>query len=925
MSENGIRIPGATYRLQLHKDFPFREARKILSYLKDLGVTDVYASPIFQAMPKSTHGYDVVDPNRLSDELGGETGFREVMAEKERLGLGWLQDIVPNHMAYSTRNALLMDVFERGPSSPYYRFFDIAWESDETGTAQVVVPILGRTFANAWKHRELRIGIDDRGLALFYFEHRFPLRPESYGKILMPCEEKAAGDPATHWLFLELLERVNTWKKNPPAPPAEEWRRFKADLCERYTQNTRFREILDEVLGFVNNPLPARAFPFSLKAIAAEQHYLPAWWKTVSDRINYRRFFYINTLIGVCVEEPEVLSALHRFIFEQVKSGAFTGLRIDHIDGLLKPTLYLRELERQCPRVYRVVEKILEEDEPLPADWPIQGTTGYDFCNAVNTLFCDPESEELFTRRWHGLIGGPVDYLRLFYEKKLLILKKYMRGETVNLTALLAKAWPGDPEGRPDTPTLQKALSALLAAFPVYRIYSYSEERREYDRQCIGRAVAEAVRMEAALEGPIRQIGRLLEKRPDDEKPPNEDELCFILRFGQLSGPLMAKGYEDTLLYLYNRLSSLNEVGSFLPRFGADIKTFHRFIRTRAEQQPHTMNATATHDTKRGEDVRARLNVLSDIPHEWFMQVNLWRKINRRLRLRRKDRTIPDANDEYLIYQTMLGAWPFDESEREPFRRRLKAYLVKVIREAKVHSRWIAPDALYEQTVAGFIDGLFDPSRDFLAVFEPFADRIAHYGILNSLSQTLLKLACPGVADIYQGCELWDLSLVDPDNRRPVDYERRRSFLEEIKSEPRDMSRWIEHLLSTRPTGQVKMYLIYKMLQCRRENKPLFDNGSYLPLKTQGRHAGRLVAFARRHGDRFAVAAVPRFLVRLVSPFRLPLGERVWEDTCILLPEDFPTRWSNPLDGQTIESGRELKAADLFAKFPAAFLIRTNR
>lgn len=919
-----MRIPNATYRLQFHRDFTFQDARTILPYLHDLGISDVYASPIFEAMPKSTHGYDVIHPNRLNPELGSEEDYERLMAEKERLDLGWLQDIVPNHMAYTTRNLFLMDVFERGPNSPYYRFFDIDWIGDgDRDGARVMVPCLGKVLKNAWKNRELRIGIDVRGLGVFYYEHRFPLRLSSYDKILILCEEKASGDREVHPLFLELLEQLNTWKKlPPPGASMDDVQRFKATLYERYTQNPKFKATLDAVLALVSNPAPSPNFPFTLETILEEQFYRLVYWKTVSERINYRRFFYINTLIGLCMENPEVFEETHRFIFEQVEQGRFTGLRIDHIDGLLKPTRYLKDLAARVPDVYLTVEKILERDEPLPPDWPVRGTTGYDFCNAVNGLFCDPDHRDLFTRRYVEQVGGPADYFGLFYEKKMLILKKYMRGETVNLVRLLERIIPPDERGdRPDPPALQKALSAVLAAFPVYRTYADSAERGDYDRQCILAAVDDAARREPAVEPLIQQIGNILMEEPENELEGDDGRASFYFRFEQLSGPLMAKGYEDTLLYIYNRLASLNEVGSALPDFGTDTAGFHRYIQTRAGQQPHTMNATATHDTKRGEDVRARINILSEIPHEWFEKVALWMKINRKLRIRRKNRTIPDPNDEYLIYQTMLGALPFDEREHDAFRQRLKDYMIKVAREAKVHSRWIAPDSLYEETVTKFIDGLFRKRHDFWAVFYPFQQRLAEAGMLNSLAQCLLKLTCPGVADIYQGCELWDLSLVDPDNRRPVDYEQRKQFLEDIKKrESEDPAKLIKHLIETRRSGRIKMYLIYKLLRYRRENPSLFESGDYLPLETNGRFGESVIAFARRHGNQWALTIVPRSGTRPGRPFE-PNG---WEDTQIVLPEGSPDTWTDLICGGTIRSARDLSASDLFTACPVACLVGTD-
>lgn len=857
-----MKIPSATYRLQFHSAFTFQDAQRILNYLHRLGISDVYASPVFKAVKGSTHGYDVTDPNALNPELGTEADYQSLMRDKERLGMGWLQDIVPNHTAFSADNAMLMDVLRQREKSPYYYFFDIEWNDlDPALNGKVLVPVLGTSLDEALKAGEIQVKADNDQLTLAYYDHRLPLNGES-----------------VHWL----------------------------------TSQVRQVDALDDFHK-------GDAGIMRMKALLAQQYYVLDCWKNTKDHINYRRFFYINQLIAMCVEDADVMAATHRLIFEQVRRRHWTGLRIDHIDGLYAPTGYLRRLRQACPDAYIVAEKILEQDEPLCDDWRIEGTTGYDFCAQVNALFCDRANRTVFLDHYQAFIGERVEYETLRYDKKKLILTAYMVVELDKL-AVQACGLLGATVKEKD---VKRALCAIIAAFGVYRSYFDGRTHRRCDRQYIRQAVQTAKQFEPAQSESIALIETLLLA----EKGSSEDISDFIRRFEQLTGPVMAKGFEDTLLYHYIPLASQNEVGGFPHAFGVEAEAFWAFVRDRQLRWPHAMNATATHDTKRGEDVRARLNVLSEMPAQWFDKVSAWSRMNEPFKRLRDGALIPDRNDEYLIYQTLVGVMPFEDAPSEDFCERLKAYTVKAMRESKRHTKWIAPDKDYEQSAEAFISRvLSEDNAAFWRDFDPFRRRIAEYGILNSLSQTLLKLTLPGVCDFYQGTELWDLSLVDPDNRRPVDYAQRGDRLETIiRGGDANRPDLLKSLIESRTEGTIKLYLIYTLLQQRQRHPDVFERGAFEPLGVEGRHCRSLLAFARHCEGMYTVTLVPRFITALVEPPEMPLGNAVWDDTRIVLPKGFAHHWDNVLTGATLTTDGTLTAAQSLTDFPVAFLVSRPR
>ncbi|MBW4644251.1 MAG: malto-oligosyltrehalose synthase [Goleter apudmare HA4340-LM2] len=923
-----MRIPTATYRIQFTPQFGFENARAIAAYLADLGVSDLYASPIFRARTGSTHGYDVVDATQLNPQLGTSESFESLVGELQSLGMGWLQDIVPNHMAYSSENPYLMDVLEHGPDSSYTDYFDVCWNSP-FGSSQerILTPLLGDFYGASLEKGDIQLQYSQSGLTVNYYSLKLPLRLESYTKFLTYNLGKLTRTLGrNHPDFIKLLGILYILK-NVPSEVAGKQRQdqiafIKGLIWELYTANDDIHDFIEENLKIFNGEL-SNADSFNLlDDLLKDQFYRLAFWKVGAEEMNYRRFFTVNELISVKVEELRVFHNTHSLIQKLVEDGVFTGLRIDHIDGLYHPTQYLERLREKLGDVYITVEKILEITEYLPDNWQIQGTSGYDFLNYVNGVFCQSKNQATFENIYQTFIGSRVNYPSLVKENKHLILEKNLAGDIDNLASLLKNISSKYRYGNDFTLNgLKRAIAEVLTLFPVYRTYITPDGIQDSDRLCIQQVIRTAKKQIPLLLHELTFIEKLMLLEFDDSLTQAEREqwIYFVLRMQQYSGPLMAKGVEDTTLYVYNRLLSLNEVGGNPSHFGISVEQFHTFNQQHQANWPHTMNATATHDTKRGEDVRARLNVLSEIPQEWKQQVNLWSELNQA----HHSHGYPDRNDEYFLYQTLVGAFPFAEQEQSAFVQRVQEYMIKAIREAKVHTAWLRPDNDYEEACTSFIHKVLDPnvSQKFLETFRPLQQKIAEYGIFNSLSQTLLKIVAPGVPDIYQGTELWDLSLVDPDNRRPVDFEQRRVYLSSIQEQMKnDILSLIPELLQHKTDGRIKLFLTLQALKARTKYLSLFQTGDYLPLKIQGNHANHIIAFARQQDKQTAIAIAPRFLTSLIQPGEAPLGEAVWQDTHLQLPTD-ASKWHNVLTNQSLHLQETLSISTALTHFPVALLI----
>jgi (1->4)-alpha-D-glucan 1-alpha-D-glucosylmutase len=932
-----MQIPLATYRIQFHAGFNFEAAQAIVPYLAELGISDLYASPIFTARTGSTHGYDSVNPGEINPELGGESGFEALLTDLRNCQLGWLQDIVPNHMAFDSQNYMLVDVLENGPDSRYHNFFDIDWNHPYGGIrGRLLAPFLGKFYGDCLESGELQLRYSQDGLSINYYNLRFPLRIESYSHVLMydlaRLREKLGRN---HPNFVKLLGALYMLKY---IPSGEEGRErydqilfIKRMLWELWNDSEEVKQFIEENIKTFNGE-PGNPESFNLlDNLLSEQFFRLSYWKVGNEELNYRRFFTVNELISLRIEDQEVFDITHSFILEQVHKGKFTGLRVDHIDGLYNPVQYISRIREHSPDVYLIVEKIVEPHEELPLNWSIQGTTGYDFMSKVTGLFCQQANQLDFSAVYYQFIGNSTPCEALIDENKRLIIGKHMAGDIDNLANLLKQISDRYRYASDFTMYgLKRALVEILTLFPVYRTYISREGARKADQELIKQVIEEAKENIPNFINELYFIEKFLSLEFDDRLTEEDKDqwLHFIMRLQQFTGPLMAKGVEDTVMYVYNRLLSLNEVGSDPGEFGISADDFHTFNQSRCTQWPHAMNATATHDTKRGEDVRARLNVLSELPEEWDNHLRNWHAINKPLKENVDGLDVPDRNAEYLLYQTLLGAFPFDEADYPQFVERVKEYIIKASREAKVYTSWQRSDTDYEQAFIRFAERALKNSENnlFLQEFRPFQRKIQHFGILNSLSQTLLKITSPGVPDFYQGAELWDLSLVDPDNRRPIDYEKRMAYLDEIKTHSKQNPLGlINQLLKSPEDGRIKLFLIYQALKARRSYPDLFQRGGYQKLTVVGSLKSHIVAFTRDLGDTQAIVIVPRFLTGLIKEGEYPLGEQVWHETRILQAPGSSAMWQDVISGQQVQGDETLWIKDILNQFPVALLLGTTK
>ena len=930
-----INIPAATYRIQFNPSFGFQEAKGCVSYLADLGISHIYASPIFKAKKGSLHGYDVVDSAEINPELGGAEKFDELSLMLGESGIGWIQDIVPNHMAYDYENAAMMDVLEKGKKSSFYGFFDVDWEHPFDGQKEkILAPFLGRSFAQCLEDKEIQLSLQGEGMRINYEGWKFPLYENSYAFVLGQRQEalkEKLGEAHPAWKKFSGLISMIEGKK---ISRGEKKRKGKASIKELFKQvrseNREVERHIEESIRIING-VKGKPDSFTiLEELLSRQVFRLCFWKVASEEINYRRFFNVNELICLKTEEEWVFDRSHSLIFSLTDRGKFSGLRVDHIDGLYDPAAYLRRLRKRAGEIFIVVEKILQPEEELPSMWPVQGTTGYDWLNEVNALFCDRRNAEKFDRIYSRFSEHETPYHELVSDKKRMIVGQHMAGDIDNLAQSIKKISSCSRLGKDVTLYgLRRAVVEILAQFPVYRTYITGKLMSEWDRACI-RQAAESARKK--IPGLLYEIGfvedlllnRAARFSPEEKKQKDH----FIMRFQQFTGPLMAKGFEDTVLYIYNRLLSLNEVGGSPDRFGNTLEDFHRFSEKRAALWPHSMNGTTSHDTKRGEDVRARLNVLSEIPEEWERRIRLWNGLNRSKKRRVNGIWAPDRNDEYFLYQTLVGAFPFYGRDFSLFLERMKSYVVKSAREAKVHTAWIEPDLAYEKACKAFLEDILEPSREnhFLKEFIPFQKKVASLGIFNSLTQTLLKCTSPGVPDIYQGSELWDLNLVDPDNRRPVDFQKRKKILKEIMSRERTNIRSLaEELLLSKEDGRIKLFLIYRALKAKKAHPGVFQNGTYVPLSVKGKANRHIIAFGRNDGDSWILSVAPRFLIQLIDEKSLPLGEEVWGDTRVILPEEMPCQWKDLVLGRVIGGKKSMLVSEILRHFPVGLLTNTEK
>ena len=911
------RTPLTTYRLQLHRGFDFHAAAAQADYLAGLGVTDCYTSPVLKARPGSMHGYDITDHNALNPELGGEAGYESFVAALRAQGLGHLLDFAPNHMgADAAANPWWRDVLENGPSSRYAEFFDIDWNPEKPELKnKVLLPILGDQYGAVLERGELKLVFERGRLSLLAGGQSLPIDPQQASQALShgleDLKRELKDDAAAEFLsILTALDRLPTRSDIDPGRPEE--RRRESEVArgrlEKLTASSpRIERHIRDALAFVNGRAEdPRSFD-ALHGLLESQAYRLSYWKTAADEINYRRFFDINDLAGLRMELDAVFDATHGLVLDLLASGKATGLRIDHPDGLYDPSRYFEKLQSAFLRawlkrrlhpdgeltkeeegelkawraeelrkdfkspaarpLYVVAEKILAPGESLDPHWCVDGTSGYEFLNDVHRALVDPQGAAALRGVYESFTGKRASPETVGYASKKTIMAASMASELNVLSDLLNRISEVDRRTRDFTrQSLRRALGEIVACFPVYRTYVTDTRATAYDHDAIEHAVARARRRNPAMEPSIFDFIRSL-MMPQGEAAAGDEagrqRLRFAMKLQQYTAPVQAKGIEDTAFYRYHVLISNNEVGAEPDRFAETVAQFHEANRRRAEDQPRSMLATATHDTKRGEDARARIDVLSEIPEEWEAAVRRWSRANVKSAV--DGGNAPDANDEYLFYQVLIGAWDFAREDADglaSLRERLQAYLLKAQREAKLNTSWLSPNAEYEKATADFIANALS-NRNFLDLFQPFARRVAALGALSSLSRTVLKIASPGVADFYQGTELWDLSLVDPDNRRPVDYTSRReklSSLEPLLSGRGAGEAGLRELLEHWEDGRLKLFVTAKALRYRRDHADLFLKGSYAPLEVHGRSAERFIAFRRAYGAEEAVVIVPRLL-----------------------------------------------------------------
>ena len=852
-----MNAPRSTYRLQLHAGFGFLGAAAIAPYLAQLGVSHVYLSPIFKARPGSMHGYDVADHNQLNPELGTEEDFASMIDAFRRQGLGRILDIVPNHMGvWGADNPLWLDVLEWGPYSQYAGWFDIDWSAQE---GKLLAPVLGAQYGEELRSGKLKLHFEaDGSFAVWAYEaHKLPIHPLTFPQILghrHPTLDRMAD------LFLDLPQ----WRPQS----AERARSLKTDLAQLSREEGGASAALESQIQKFNSDWR------ELDRLIREQFWRVAFHRVAEDEINYRRFFNINDLAGLRVEVGPVFDHVHARIFRMLESGEIDGLRIDHVDGLSDPKAYLEALRAKASRpFYLVVEKILAPHESLRTDWPVEGTTGYDYTNLALGVLIDPGSELAFTRAYSDLTGEDQDFATVARDCKLRIMDNEMASELNALGRRAAQLADESPMTADLTRALlQRAIKQVVANFPVYRTYlDLAGTPADADRRDITWAMTRARRSDPDVHPSAFDFlqNTLM---AESEQPPTQElshtaALRFAMKVQQFSGPVMAKGVEDTAFYRYNRFVALNEVGGAPERFGLAPALLHKANAARAQNWPHAMLATATHDTKRGEDNRARLAVLSEMPGEWRRQVETWTRV---LRARRGDverKAPPDRDDEYMLYQMFVGSWPVDmlddpsAEQKEAYGARIQGAIEKCLREAKRRSSWAAPDAEYEQATQAFAIAALR-SDTFLSNFLPFVRRVARLGIENSLVQTVGKLTTPGVPDIYQGSELWDLSLVDPDNRRSVDYAHRESGMIELSSHlevPELRAALFKTLMNEWRDGRVKLATIALLLALRREEPGIFSIGDYQPIEIEGDRSNWAFGYLRASSSRRLAVVIARY------------------------------------------------------------------
>lgn len=966
-----IFIPSSVYRIQLNRDFTFKHAKSIIPYLKELGIEALYCSPYFQASPGSMHGYNVTDPNRINSEIGSPEDYAHFCEALSQNGLGHIVDVVPNHMGVTGNNNIWwQDVLENGEASVYAKYFDIDWKPVKQELwGKVLLPVLGNFYGSVLENQEIQLVFQSGAFTVFYHNHCFPIDPKTYPVILEnDIVELGKKMGQENQDYLEYLSIITAFRNLPQACEyasekimernrEKEIAKQRLDaLTQRSVQIKGFIE--QRVLFFNGNKSDPKSFDH-IDRLLGLQSYRLAFWSVASQEINYRRFFDINELAALRIEDEKVFRHYHELLFKLIKEGKVNGLRIDHPDGLYDPPVYFQRLqreyimqmvlkeweERRCsgteeteeidtdavreivdhllvnefsssPAFYVVAEKILDRKEPLPENWDIHGTVGYDYLNSLNGLFVDSRSEKAFGKLYEKYIGHPIDFDELVYNKKKFFGLVPMASEINALGHRLDSISETNRNFRDFTRNdLIVAIRETIAGFPVYRTYvspdsvSISERDEKYIRAAVEKARTKTPALNPAVYD-FLQDALLLRLKTEAGSEESRLYRDFLLRFQQLTGPIMAKGVEDTSFYVYNRLVSLNEVGGDPFYFGCTVDAFHCQNIERNKRWPCSMIASSTHDSKRSEDVRMRINVLSEIPDEWESKIVEWAELNQEFKTTIEGVLEPRRNTEYFIYQTLMGAWPDEPltaSALDSFYERIWQYVLKSVREAKIYTSWSKPQTEYEEAVNRFVKVILaqSASNRFLKSFLPFQEKIAFFGKLNSLSAILIKIASCGVVDIYQGNEMWCYNLVDPDNRRSVDFDSRMRLLDTMKKEfeSNNSGKFANQSRIPENIERLKFLYTWAGLRFRRQHKELFVGGEYLPVEVRGKREKNIVSFIRRRGEKIALVVAGRFFTQWPFGNALKLSSDFWDNTELIWPKDLdlPAKLRDIVTSDTID------------------------
>jgi (1->4)-alpha-D-glucan 1-alpha-D-glucosylmutase len=956
-------VPRATYRVQLNREFRFADATALVPYLASLGISHLYCSPYLRARPGSRHGYDIVDHTTLNPEIGTREDFDALVAALARHGMSHVCDVVPNHMAIMGEdNAWWMDVLENGPASSFSEFFDIDWKSSDPDLyGKVLVPILGESYGTVLERGELELQFeaDTGAFAIRYFDHRLPLDPRECAPIVelaiaAAAEriEKRRGEEAER--LVEALRALPA--RTDVTPEALAARRSDAPMLERRLAELAAATppLADAIRAIVarHNGTPGEPASFeALDRLLEGQAFRLAYWRVAGDEINYRRFFDVNELASLRMEDERIFDATHRFVLELAAEGRVGALRIDHPDGLSDPAAYFERLQSRYrelaarhagvayadqPGIYLAIEKISAPHERLPADWPVHGDTGYPFANAIIAVLVDPKTKARVDRVWRAFVGDEArDFETAAYEGRRAIMRGPLAAGLNRLVSQALAIGRADWHTRDLTASvLREALTETIAWFPVYRTYVSPRGVSAQDRRYIDWAVARARRASRVADPSVFDFLRslLLATPPEGStRSLHERYLDFAMRFAQFTAPVAAKGVEDTSFYTHTRFIAANDVGGDPQQFGMTRRAFHRISADRSYVRPHTMLATSTHDNKRSEDVRARIAVISELPAAWRLTVRRWSRMNRTRRQALESGVAPSRSDEYYLYQTLAGSSPptADSATLADYRERIAAHAIKAAREAKRRTSWLRIDADYEAALAGFVNALLADGGEnrFLDDLRAQSGVFAWFGMLNSLTATLVKLASPGVPDIYQGNEILDYSLVDPDNRRAVDYDARRTALASLETLEADagttLANRLGELFASPYDGRAKLWIVYRMLSMRRRDPKLFEDGSYRPLPASGSRSRNVLTFARVSGDRGIAVVAGRLFASLgLSQGEVPIGARAWGDTVLdagIVPAEAIV--TDVISGAQVQaSGGAWPLSTVLAHFPGAVL-----